>query len=251
MTDAVNHPQHYNHGKYEVINILEDQLSEMPLDAFGGFCLANSLKYELRAPYKGKPKEDLEKALWYLQRLIDHEEDKDNAKQETKKKEPEYRKRLVWMANKFGLHIQVKLNKNPGGYNAAVTLLNRDDSVKYESEFYPLDAVEQAYNEVYDWLVDNVKSSQPITKSTVEMGPGYLTKTVSQVTDYRQALIDLTTSRGLKLGAKYYESGAALVVFVYDGNKEIYRGESFPKSNSNRAYQLAYEQMVDLVYKED
>jgi len=40
MTDAVNHPQHYNHGKYEVINILEDQLSEMPLDAFGGFCLA-------------------------------------------------------------------------------------------------------------------------------------------------------------------------------------------------------------------
>lgn len=32
MTDAVNHPQHYNHGKYEVINILEDQLSEMPLD---------------------------------------------------------------------------------------------------------------------------------------------------------------------------------------------------------------------------
>lgn len=163
MTDAVNHPQHYNHGKYEVINILEDQLSEMPLDAFGGFCLANSLKYELRAPYKGKPKEDLEKAMWYLQRLIDHLDDNEpSARPEAKVETPmdsDPVKRLVWLANKFGLHIQVKLDKNPGGYNAAVILLNRDDSVKYESEFYPLDAAEQAYNEVYGWLVDNVKSS--------------------------------------------------------------------------------------------
>ena len=60
---AVDHPQHYNVGKIEVIDAIED---------WGlGFNLGNAVKYIARAEHKGKPAEDLQKALWYVQREID------------------------------------------------------------------------------------------------------------------------------------------------------------------------------------
>ena len=62
---AVDHPSHYNTGKIEVIDFLEDQKL--------GFHLGNSVKYICRAGYKNpeKTKEDLEKAIWYIRRYID------------------------------------------------------------------------------------------------------------------------------------------------------------------------------------
>lgn len=68
MDDKVNHPSHYNHGKYEVIDILQDQLT---VDEFNGFCKANALKYILRAGYKGDASEDYKKAIWYLEMLVE------------------------------------------------------------------------------------------------------------------------------------------------------------------------------------
>ena len=56
-------PKHYTAGKYEVIDVIED----WDLN----FRLANTIKYIARHKHKGKPLEDLEKALWYLQREID------------------------------------------------------------------------------------------------------------------------------------------------------------------------------------
>lgn len=62
-SDVVNSPQHYTHGKFEVIDVIEDwDLS---------FRLANAVKYIARHKHKGKPLEDLKKAAWYLQREID------------------------------------------------------------------------------------------------------------------------------------------------------------------------------------
>ena len=62
MSNAVNHPAHYNTGNIEVIDAIED---------WGlGFCLGNAVKYIARADHKGKPIEDLEKALWYIRREI-------------------------------------------------------------------------------------------------------------------------------------------------------------------------------------
>ena len=61
--DVVNSPKHYTHGKYEVIDVIED----WDLN----FRLANAVKYIARHKHKGKPLEDLEKALWYLQREVD------------------------------------------------------------------------------------------------------------------------------------------------------------------------------------
>ncbi len=61
----VSHPKHYNQGKIEVIEFIEDK----NLD----FCLANTIKYICRAGIKDKSKEveDLEKAAWYLARKIE------------------------------------------------------------------------------------------------------------------------------------------------------------------------------------
>jgi hypothetical protein len=61
--DPVNKPSHYNQGKFEVIEIIEDQ----KLD----YHLGNVLKYVLRSRYKGKELEDLKKARWYLDRKIE------------------------------------------------------------------------------------------------------------------------------------------------------------------------------------
>lgn len=63
--DNVASPKHYNSGKIEVIETIEDQKL--------GFHLGNSVKYILRAGKKDPAKtiEDLEKARWYLAREIE------------------------------------------------------------------------------------------------------------------------------------------------------------------------------------
>lgn len=61
--DMVNHPPHYTAGKYETIDIIED--------ANWGYRLATAFKYLHRCEYKGKKKEDLRKAVWFLLREID------------------------------------------------------------------------------------------------------------------------------------------------------------------------------------
>ena len=58
----VKHPKHYNIGKIEVIDAIEDW------DL--GFHAGNVVKYISRHKHKGNPVEDLKKAKWYLERLI-------------------------------------------------------------------------------------------------------------------------------------------------------------------------------------
>ena len=62
----VNHPSHYNHGTIEVIDVIEDWNL--------GFCLGNAVKYIARCEHKGHKKEDLEKAIWYLNRELQKEQ---------------------------------------------------------------------------------------------------------------------------------------------------------------------------------
>ena len=60
--EMVNHPDHYQGNKTEVIDIIEDY------DL--GFVLGNAVKYILRANKKGNKKQDLQKAVWYLEREL-------------------------------------------------------------------------------------------------------------------------------------------------------------------------------------
>lgn len=69
--DNVNHPNHYNHGGVETIEIIKCQLTH---EEFKGYLKGNILKYRDRHPYKGKAEEDLAKAKWYYDRLMAEEE---------------------------------------------------------------------------------------------------------------------------------------------------------------------------------
>ena len=64
MNDNVNHPAHYTDGKIEVIDFIEDKKL--------GYHLGNAVKYISRAGKKDPDKyiEDLQKAIWYLNREI-------------------------------------------------------------------------------------------------------------------------------------------------------------------------------------
>lgn len=70
--EMVNHPPHYNQGKFETIDIIEDIVAgyDDPVEAY---LVGTTLKYLARAPFKGAKKQDLEKADFYLKRAIDRQ----------------------------------------------------------------------------------------------------------------------------------------------------------------------------------
>ena len=67
-SDPVKSPEHYNTGSIECIDAIKESMSERE---FRGYLKGNVMKYLWRYDYKGKAKEDLKKANWYLNRLID------------------------------------------------------------------------------------------------------------------------------------------------------------------------------------
>ena len=61
--EKVDHPSHYNSGKIEAIDAIEDWNL--------GFHDGNALKYIARHKHKQSPCEDIEKAIWYLERHLE------------------------------------------------------------------------------------------------------------------------------------------------------------------------------------
>jgi len=61
--DMINNPPYYTFGKYEVIDVLQDWFSTLPL-------LWQVGKYIARAQHKGNMLQDLKKAQFYLNRQI-------------------------------------------------------------------------------------------------------------------------------------------------------------------------------------
>ena len=76
MKEMVNHPPHYNVGNYEVIEIIEDWKLN--------FNMGNAIKYIARANHKDKKEEDLQKAIWYLQREINNIKEVEDNESNTK-----------------------------------------------------------------------------------------------------------------------------------------------------------------------
>lgn len=60
--DPVEKPKHYNAGKIEVLDFIEDQGL--------GYHLGNVIKYICRSAHKGEQLQDLKKAIQYLRRYI-------------------------------------------------------------------------------------------------------------------------------------------------------------------------------------
>ena len=65
--DLVNNPPHYNKGDIECIDAIEAMLT---FEEYVGYLRGNSLKYRWRFRYKNGV-QDLEKAKWYEQRLME------------------------------------------------------------------------------------------------------------------------------------------------------------------------------------
>ena len=65
--DMVNSPPHYNQTGIECI----DAISAATGDGYKYYLQGNVMKYLWRFDYKDKPLEDLQKAKWYLDKLIE------------------------------------------------------------------------------------------------------------------------------------------------------------------------------------
>jgi len=62
-SDPVNHPEHYTKGGIETIDFIEAK--EL------GYHLGNAVKYITRCQHKNNEKQDLEKAIWYINRYLE------------------------------------------------------------------------------------------------------------------------------------------------------------------------------------
>lgn len=67
---SVNHPAHYNQGKYECIDVMEDVFGE---EAVKHFCMLNAFKYIWRANQKNGI-EDVKKAIFYMEKMVEMED---------------------------------------------------------------------------------------------------------------------------------------------------------------------------------
>lgn len=76
--ERVNHPTHYRgENGVECIDAIESVTSLY--EGFSGYCIGNILKYVWRHRLKGGI-QDLEKAKWYIDRLISYYEEEDKKK---------------------------------------------------------------------------------------------------------------------------------------------------------------------------
>jgi len=66
--DMVNSPSHYTKGAIECIDAIEEVVKH--LDGMEAMCTGNAIKYLWRWRHKNGA-EDLKKAVWYIQRMID------------------------------------------------------------------------------------------------------------------------------------------------------------------------------------
>lgn len=76
--DNINHPKHYNSYSFEVIDIIHEVVPHYSSSYAGD--IQNAIKYIFRAPFKGTLKDDLKKAVWYLQDAINLIEEKETLK---------------------------------------------------------------------------------------------------------------------------------------------------------------------------
>lgn len=70
MADMVNHPTHYETGKFECIEVM---VETQGVEAVQDFCICNAFKYLYRHRRKNG-KEDIEKARWYINKYLELEE---------------------------------------------------------------------------------------------------------------------------------------------------------------------------------
>jgi hypothetical protein len=69
--DTVNQPSHYQAKDGSGIESIQAIRAQMPADQFEGWLRGNAAKYLWRYQDKGRPVEDLRKARFYIEQLIE------------------------------------------------------------------------------------------------------------------------------------------------------------------------------------
>jgi hypothetical protein len=67
----VNKPSHYNHTSVEAIDGICGVLGNIGFEAY---CIGNAIKYLWRRNHKDTYKQNIQKAIWYLNKAIEHNE---------------------------------------------------------------------------------------------------------------------------------------------------------------------------------
>lgn len=66
--DPVNHPEHYETNGIECIDAM---VASQGKEAVSNYCVCNAFKYIWRHQHKGKSLEDIQKAIWYLNKYVE------------------------------------------------------------------------------------------------------------------------------------------------------------------------------------
>lgn len=66
--EMVCHPEHYNQGGIECFDVIEQFYGK---DTLIGFCKGNALKYLMRCDLKDNPVQDLKKAKFYIDKILE------------------------------------------------------------------------------------------------------------------------------------------------------------------------------------
>ena len=70
QVNMVEHPPHYETGRFECIEVMEETQGK---EAVQNFCICNAFKYLYRHAKKNGL-EDVKKAIWYLNKFVELEE---------------------------------------------------------------------------------------------------------------------------------------------------------------------------------
>ena len=79
MVDVVNKPPHYNTSNIECIDAMAAMVEDAHVTAHEAYCWQNSFKYLWRWNYKNGI-EDLQKAKWCIERLIEEVDSRNSMK---------------------------------------------------------------------------------------------------------------------------------------------------------------------------
>lgn len=83
--DPINHPEHYETNGIECIDAM---IASQGAEAVKNYCVCNAFKYIWRHQHKGKSDEDIQKAIWYLNRYLNLYEGKDEPETDDQKGKP-------------------------------------------------------------------------------------------------------------------------------------------------------------------
>lgn len=77
--NMIEHPEHYGGDTpYECVKVLRAWLTP---EQYEGFLRGNALKYLCRVGKKDESRQELKKAKWYVEKLIETEEEKDEVRE--------------------------------------------------------------------------------------------------------------------------------------------------------------------------